>query len=98
MLVDVSAYNPDYTEPIWIPVERVYSGTAAEYPLEGQVPNRGIGRWKQEEVLGFRVRQDWLNDRIISGIYDGHQNAVEREEARGDSCGLRRDSRPLWRS
>ena len=55
--VDCSAYGVEGFH--WCRVDWVAHGTASVYPIKFDVPGKGTGQCKAEEVLGVRT-PDWL--------------------------------------
>lgn len=82
MLVDVSDYTGDpLPEIVWVPVKRVASGTAAVYPLKGDVPNgHDEGQWAPAQVHGFRCRPAWMWDEMKINYEQSLEHLTERGE------------------
>ena len=56
-LVDTTAYGVDGWH--WCEVVEILKGTAAVYPIKVQIPDRGIGQYKEPEILDWQRR--WVD-------------------------------------
>lgn len=92
-LVETTSYGVDGWH--WCKFKRTAPGTASIYPVKAEVPDRGEGQWKYEEVAGWHYEDPDL----LVELVQVNQQALDRWDV-DQQAGLEPDqkdvNRTLW--
>lgn len=92
---DCGPYTTGEIDVRWMSLLRVAPGTAAVYPVKLQVPGRGEGQFKFEEVEEWRIEADVLD--MLVELDRHHDIRPELADRRGSALGPGIDPEWAWR-